>query len=257
MEINYSVKQLATLSGVSIRTLHLYDEIGLLKPHIRTDARYRQYRAPELLRLQQILFYRELGFPLKEIALILDEPGFDLVEALKSHKQELRMRQQRIRVLLQTVDNTLRTLQNKTMLNLDELYDGLSPEQSAAYRKEAVAAYGSEVVEKAEQHLKKLSKSALQLLVAKQKDLARQLAVLKTEDPTSAQVQQLVQAHYENTRQLWGTADAADKQAEAYTGLGQLYLADERFTQVDGKSDPEFQEFISIAMAHYAEQHLR
>lgn len=257
MEINYSVKQLATLSGVSIRTLHLYDEMGLLKPHIRTDARYRQYREPELLRLQQILFYRELGFQLKEIAQILDEPDFDLIDALKSHKKELRARQQRLRVLLQTVDNTLRTLQNKTMLNLDELYDGLSPEQSAAYRKEAVEAYGSEVVEKAEQHLKKLSKDELQLLVAKQKELAKQLALLKKEDPASAKVQQLVQEHYENTRKLWGTADAADKQADAYIGLGQLYLADERFTQVDGKSDAEFQEFISVAMAHYADQHLR
>jgi DNA-binding transcriptional MerR regulator len=257
MEVTYSVQQLAKLSGVSIRTLHLYDEMGLLKPHIRTDARYRLYREAELLRLQQILFYKELDFPLKEIQQILDEPGFDLIEALKSHQKGLQARKKRLNVLLKTIDNTLQTLQNKTMLNLDELYNGLSREESAAYRKEAIAAYGNEVVEKAEKHLKTLDKQALQVLVARQKDLARQLALLKDEDPQAAKVQELVHAHYENTRQLWGTADALDKQADAYEGLGKLYLADERFTQVDGKSDPEFREFLSLAMTYYADQHLR
>jgi len=89
MKDNYSVKQLAKLAGVSVRTLHLYDQLGLLKPSIRTENRYRRYGETELLRLQQILFYKVLDFPLKEIGPILDDPDFDLLKALEDHKQSL------------------------------------------------------------------------------------------------------------------------------------------------------------------------
>ena len=86
---NYSVKKLSQLAGVSVRTLHLYDKMGLLKPSVRTEARYRLYGEKELLRLQQILFYRELDIPLKDIQTILDDPEFDLLKALEAHKKAL------------------------------------------------------------------------------------------------------------------------------------------------------------------------
>jgi len=86
----YIVKQLADLTGISVRTLHHYDEINLLTPAHRTEAGYRLYGEPELHRLQQILFYRELDFPLKQIAAILDAPDFDTVEALRQHKADHR-----------------------------------------------------------------------------------------------------------------------------------------------------------------------
>ena len=79
--VKYSVKQLARLAGVSVRTLHVYDEMELLVPRDRSDAGYRYYGEAELLRLQQILFYKELDFPLKQIGEILDDPDFDLVAA--------------------------------------------------------------------------------------------------------------------------------------------------------------------------------
>src|SRR5688500_17485670 len=90
----YSVKRLAALAGVSVRTLHLYDEIGLLKPSIRTEKKYRLYGRAELLRLQQILFYKEMDIPLKEIADILDDPQFDLLTALENHKKALKQKQE-------------------------------------------------------------------------------------------------------------------------------------------------------------------
>src|SRR5688572_8269383 len=100
----YSVKQLAKLAGVSVRTLHLYDQLGLLKPAVRTEARYRLYGEPELLRLQQILFYKELGLPLQEIGEILDDPDFDLVKALGDHRKALQEQGKKIKVLLGTID---------------------------------------------------------------------------------------------------------------------------------------------------------
>lgn len=102
----YTVKELAKLAGVSVRTLHYYDQIGLLKPLIRTEAKYRFYGREELLRLQQILFYKELDFPLKEICEIMDNPEFDLLVALSNHKVALKAKQSRIKTLIDTVNKT-------------------------------------------------------------------------------------------------------------------------------------------------------
>lgn len=107
---NYGVKEVAKLSGASVRTLHHYDKIGLLKPANRTETGYRYYGEPRLLRLQQILFYRELGFPLKEIRKVLDAPGFDLVNALKNHKLDLEACRKRISSLLRTIYKTIKLL---------------------------------------------------------------------------------------------------------------------------------------------------
>jgi DNA-binding transcriptional MerR regulator len=191
MDQKYSVKQLAKLAGISVRTLHLYDQLGLLKPADRTQARYRQYGEKELLRLQQILFYKELDFPLKQICRILDEPDFDILKALEGHKRSLRLKKEGINILLKTVDKTIITLKSKTMLNAEDLYDGLSAEQAATYRTEAIAAYGSEVVEKAEDHLKKMDEAKIKALVKRQKDIAHQLSLLEREDPEAPNVQRI------------------------------------------------------------------
>lgn len=256
MDTTYSVNQLASLTGVSIKTLHLYDKMGLLKPAIRTDSRYRLYKEKELLRLQQILFYKELDFPLKEIIQILDDPDFNLIRALEGHKKLLQLKSTRIRKLLKTVDNTIYSLKNNIMLNMDELYDGLSAEEAMEYRKQAIKAYGNEAVTKAEDHLKTLSKDEMKQLVNRQKELAKELYLLKDQNYTTPNVQQLIHEHYLNTRKLWGTHNATDKQAKAYKGLGKLYLTDERFTSVDGKTDPQFTAFICKAMAHYTDHEL-
>lgn len=256
MSTTYTVNQLASLTGISIKTLHLYDKLGLLKPAIRTESRYRLYQEKELLRLQQILFYKELDFPLKEIIRILDDPDFNLIRALEGHKKLLQLKKARIHKLLKTVDNTIYSLKNNMMLNMDELYDGLSPEEAMEYRAQAIKAYGNEAVTKAEDHLKTLSKDEMKRLVSRQKELAKELYLLKDQNHTTLNVQRLIHEHYLNTRVLWGTHNATDKQAEAYKGLGKLYLTDERFTAVNEKTDAEFTAFICNAMVHYADQEL-
>ena len=103
----YTVRQLAKMAGVSVRTLHHYDQIGLLKPSSRTEAGYRLYAEKDLLRLQQVLFYRELDFPLDEIRTILDLPGFDQIEALRDHRRMLGERAERLPELDPPVDRVL------------------------------------------------------------------------------------------------------------------------------------------------------
>jgi len=256
MKADYSVKKLAKLAGVSVRTLHVYDKMGLLKPSVRTNVGYRFYNEKELLRLQQILFYKELDFPLKDITEILDSPNFDLVKALEDHKKALDFRKKRLNTLLKTLDKTINALKNKTMLNIEELYDGLSRDEVAVYRKEAIENYGQEVVERSENYLRKLTKKEMQALLAEQKAIAAQLASIKNENPESQKVQELIHLHYLNTRKLWGTAGAADKQGATYKGLGKLYLTDERFTMINGITQPDLNEFLSKAITYYADRQL-
>src|ERR1700676_3781802 len=106
----YTVKQVAAMSGVSVRTLHFYDETGLLNPAYYGANGYRFYEEPQLLTLQQILFYRELGFELKEIKRILDRADFENVAALESHRQVLEKNVTRTRTLIETIDKTIQHL---------------------------------------------------------------------------------------------------------------------------------------------------
>lgn len=257
MKVNYSVKQIARLAGVSVRTLHLYDQVGLLKPAVRTRAGYRQYGQEELLKLQQILFYRELDMPLKEIAVILNDPGFDLIRALAGHKAALQARRNRLNTLLKTIDKTITNLKNKTMNNAEELYEGMPKEQAAAWRKEAIDKWGEDTVLRSETALLEMEKLDLERLKAEQKDIAQQLRLLANKAPESIEVQEQIARHYANIRDFWGVTDPTDLRAETYKGLAELYVTDERYTATDGKTDPEFATFMRTGMLYFAEHKLK
>lgn len=254
----YSVKQLAKLSGVSVRTLHHYDKIGLLQPADRTEARYRLYGREELLRLQQILFYRELDFSLKEIGDILDDPTFELLDALESHKIALRAKKSRIDHLLHTLDHTIHQIKKGDIMKKpEELYEGLNPETAKQYREEAIESYGKKAIKRSEKALMAMGKAGFEQLKADAKENTATLFSLKDKAPESAEVQVEISRHYRIIRQFWGTAGSEDAQAEAYAGLGQLYVNDERFTMVEGEPQPEFAQFLSRAMAHFAKHQLQ
>src|SRR5579862_5678380 len=122
----YTVKQVAAMSGVSVRTLHFYDETGLLKPAYHGANSYRFYEQPQLLTLQQILFYRELGFELKRIKEILSQRKFERVAALKSHRQVLEKNVARTRTLIETIDRTIQHLKGTKKMKSAELFNGFS-----------------------------------------------------------------------------------------------------------------------------------
>ena len=108
----YTVKQVAAMSGVSVRTLHFYDETGLLKPAYTGANGYRFYEEPQLLTLQQILFYRELGFPLEEVAALLDDPETDPQAHLRRQHELLSARITRLKEMAAAVE---RAMEAKTM----------------------------------------------------------------------------------------------------------------------------------------------
>ena len=253
----YSAKELANLAGVSVRTLHHYDEIGLLKPAIRTEAKYRLYGENELLKLQQILFYKELDFSLKEIIHILDDPDFDLIKALESHREALISRQERILVMLNTIKKTMLNLKGKKMITNEELYKGFSAEKATEIRNEAIEKFGEEKVATSENYLKKLSKEQFEQLINEQKEIFKNLFDLSDKEPESQVVQLEMARHYKNTRKFWGTDGNSDSQWKEYKGLGELYISDERFTMIDGKAQPEFARFLSKAMICFANTQLK
>src|SRR5688572_9792712 len=122
----YTVKQVAAMSGISVRTLHYYDEMALLKPAYTKPNGYRIYEEPQLLMLQQILFYRELGFELKRIKRILRQRKFEKVAALKSHRQVLENNVTRTRTLIETIDKTIKHLKGAKKMKSEELFAGFS-----------------------------------------------------------------------------------------------------------------------------------
>ena len=118
----YTVKAVADVAGVSIRTLHHYDEIGLLRPASVSHAGYRQYTDPDLERLQQILFFRELGFSLQEIRDIVESPTFDKKQALLTHKQLLLEKQRRLQALILSVDQSIESLERGTTMDKNAMF---------------------------------------------------------------------------------------------------------------------------------------
>jgi len=251
-------QQLAKLAGVSVRTLHHYDRVGLLKPAVRTEARYRHYGQAELLRLQQILFYKELDFSLEDIRSLLEDPDFDLLTALQSQRTALHARQARLGVLLETIDKTISQLKGeRDMLTNEELYAGFPDDEAEAYRREVVAKYGAQTIEASEQHLRQLGKPGLDQLIAEQKDINRTLAAMTHLAPTDVVVQQQVARHYANVVSFWGPSVAEADRLTTYRGLAQLYLDDPRYTRQAGPEQPTYAALLSEAMRYFVDAQLQ
>ncbi|UUZ92112.1 MerR family transcriptional regulator [Paenibacillus sp. P25] len=145
--MTYMVKEVAGLVGISVRTLHHYDQVGLLKPETVSPAGYRLYTDRDLERLQQILFYKEIGFSLQEIKEILDRPGFDRKQALRSHKEPLLQKKKRLEDIIQTVDKTIDSIEGGTQMEKNEMFEAFDmsaiEEHKAKYAEEARQRYGA------------------------------------------------------------------------------------------------------------------
>lgn len=247
----YTVKQLAKLAGVSVRTLHHYDHIELLRPSSRTLAGYRLYQRADLVRLQQILFFKELDFSLAEIRDILDNPDFDEVKALEDHRQLLEQQTARIALLINTIDKTIHRLTEDTMPLTDaELYEGFTDEEIREMKQEVQERYDPELVKISNKRVRNMSKTQFQDVKEEGENIAREMAELMDQDVTSPEVQALVARHHALNEQFYPTS------AEMYRGLGQMYTQDDRFRTHYDKYRPGLADFMAAAMAYYAEHTL-
>lgn len=161
--MEYSIRQLAALAGVSTRTLRYYDEIHLLKPARVNEAGYRYYGEKEVALLQQILFYRERDLGLEVISKILAQPNFDIERALYEHLKALQRQQAHISSLIQTVELTIADLKGEGYMSDDMKFqvfkEKLVKEQEKTYGEEARNKYGDEEVDASQQKILGLSKA--------------------------------------------------------------------------------------------------
>jgi len=246
---SYTVRQVARMAGVSVRTLHHYDQVDLLKPASRTAAGYRLYGEQDLLRLQQILFFKELDLPLDEIRRILDDPGFDQVQALADHRQLLQQHMERLARLLKTIDRTIDRLTEKTMEMTDEeLYEGFTKEQIERYKREAREQYDPVLVAESERRVRRMSKAQWQAIKAEGDEVTRGLAALMDRPPADPVVQALIARHHAWIENFYPAS------AEVYRGLGQGYAQHPEFRAFYERYRPGLADFMAAAMALYADE---
>lgn len=254
----YRVKELAKLSGVSIRTLHFYDEIALLKPARIGAQGYRYYEEQQLLYLQQIMFFKELGFELSQIKQIIGHSDFDLMKSLEQHRDVLVHKKKRMQDLIKTVDKTIRKIKGEIIMKDKEIYYGFRPAKQDEYeqywidRKEVT----KEQIAQSNERLKNWDKTDWQRI----KEEGEHINILLVKaiegglKPTSSTVQELVARHYEMIKLFWEPQIKADK--ERYRGLGQFYVEHEEMKQYFDKYHPQLAEFLAQAIKVFADNKL-
>lgn len=248
--MEYTVQRLASLAGVSARTLRYYDSIGLLKPR-RISNGYRIYGANEVDRLQQILFYRELGMELADINHILSDPGFDHVQALKQHKQQLLLQRRRIDSLLQSVDDTIAHKEGRIEMPDKKKFEAfkqkLVDENEAKYGEEIREKYGEEAVAASNAKMMNMTEEQYTAMQDIEKRMFEALAQGMAEgDPSGEAAQQAVDLHRQWLGFTW-----SEYSKEAHMGLAQMYVDDPRFTKHYDDHQPGMAAFLRDAVAVY------
>ena len=249
----YTVKQLARLSGVSVRTLHHYDEIGLLRPAFTGENRYRYYGREELLRLQNILFHRELGVPLQEIGRLLQFEGRDRIAILRRHRGALADRVERSRQLLTTIDRTIAELSGDETMHDRDIYEGFSPEKQAEYEDWLAGRYGADVravIDHSKASLGALAKHEFAARLAEGEAAGAALAQAykagaAPEDDANAA---LLARHHAWIASMWNGPCAPD----AYASLADAYLAHPDFRTKLDENAVGFTEWLAKAMKVHA-----
>lgn len=250
----YTVKQLARLSGVSVRTLHHYDAIGLLKPSFVGENRYRYYGREELMRLQDILFYRELGVPLTGIGRLLEVEGRDRLTILSEHRKILADRVKRSRQLLRTIDATIAELNGEQAMDDKNLYKGFAPEKQAEYEKWLIERFGGDMRKRLDHSKAKLSKlgpEGMKARLAEGEAAGKALAdaFRSGARPDDAANDPLLARHHAWIAAMWDKASPP----EAYAGLANLYLEHPDFKAKFERDGGEgFADWLAAAMKAYA-----
>lgn len=246
--MEYTVQKLGKMAGVSTRTLRYYDEIGILKPARVNSSGYRIYGQNEVDRLQQILFYRELGVSLENIKDILTSPSFDSIAALKSHRQKLIVKREQLDTLIANVDKTIAQAEGRIIMTDREKFEGFKQnmieENEKKYGEEIRKKYGDDKVEKSNKKLKNMTQDEYNAVAELEVKLKETLAeAIKTCNPAGELAQKAADLHRQWLSYFWD-----DYSKEAHAGIAQMYVNDERFTAYYDKEVPGTAEFLMDAV---------
>lgn len=247
MAKEYTVNQLARLAGVSKRTIHYYDQIGLLKPTRLGENNYRYYGQEALLTLQQILFYRELELNLNEIQGIMNAPDFDVLTALRSHRSALLGRVERLKRLIHTVENTIEKITRKDGMDAKGLFEGFSEEEQEKYAQEAEQMYDPEIVRASNQRWKAYPEEQKKRILAESKAIYLEMITCFEKGAASPEAQDLVARWHKNMEYFWVPND------DQLLGLANGYNTDARFKANFDKMHPRLAAFMLDAVTLYVQ----
>lgn len=249
--MEYTVQKLGKMAGVSTRTLRYYDEIGILKPARINSSGYRIYGEKEVDRLQQILFYRELGVSLESIKEIITSHSFDGTAALREHREKLLEKREQLNMLIANVDKTIAATEGRIKMSNKEKFEGFKQkmidENEEKYGKEIREKYGDETVDKSNKKLKNMTEEQYAELEKLGRDVIETLSkAFETGDPAGELAQKAADLHRQWLSYSWPSYSK-----EAHAGLAQMYVDDERFTVYYDKNQPGLAVFLRDAILIY------
>jgi DNA-binding transcriptional MerR regulator len=244
--MSWTVGELARLAGITVRTLHHYDRIGLVRPGERTSAGYRSYDGRDLDRLQQVLVYRELGFPLEEVATLLDDPGADPLAHLRRQHRLLRERLERTQAMVAAVEKEMEARQMGIQLTPEERFEVFGDADPAQYDAEAEERWGeTEAWAESRRRVSSYGKADWLRITAEAADVERRFAeALRDGVPAdSAPALDLAEEHRQHISRWF-----YDCPPEMHAGLGRMYVEDERFTAHYEQLAPGLARYVSTAV---------
>lgn len=249
--MEYTVQKLALLAGVSARTLRYYDEIGILKPARINSSGYRIYGQAQVDRLQQILFYRELGVDLESVKKIVTAPSFDGAKALREHREKLLEKREQLDALISNVDKTIALTEGRMIMSDKEKFEGfkkkLVEDNEAKYGKEVREKYGESTVNSSNQKVLGMTQEQYDEVTKLATEVIETLhAAYKTGDPAGELAQKAADLHRQWLCYYW---DNYSK--EAHAGVAQMYVDDPRFTAYYDEKQPGSAEFLRDAVFIY------
>jgi DNA-binding transcriptional MerR regulator len=246
--IDFTVKQLAKTAGVSPRTLHYYDEIGLLKPGSVGSNGYRHYDEDSMLRLQQILFFRELDFSLADIQETIDQPEFDMIQALSAHRENLTGQLAHLEKLLATIDHTISHIKGEIEMKPDEIFEPFNEEKQKEYEEEIRQRYGDKELKVSQQRWSSYSKEKQQQIIDEGHQNYVDIAKNMDKGFDSPTVQVSVKHWHEHMHYFY------DPTIEVLRGLADMYVNDPAFRKTFDKIHPDLAEFMLKAVTFYCDQ---
>ncbi|MGY1813864.1 MerR family transcriptional regulator [Blastococcus sp. SYSU D00820] len=241
-----NVGEVAALAGVTVRTLHHYDRIGLLSPSGRTAAGYRRYAPADLDRLHQVLLYRELGFPLEEVAALLDDPSTDPAEHLRRQHRLLRDRLDRTQAMVAAVEKEMEARNMGISLTPEERFEVFGEHDPAQYEAEVEERWGdTDAYAQSKRRTAAYGKDDWLRIKAEGEDLMRRMAdALRTGvAPDAPEAMDLAEEHRQQI-----TRNFYDCPPEMHAGLGRMYVEDERFTATYEQVAPGLAQWVSTAV---------
>jgi DNA-binding transcriptional MerR regulator len=247
----FTVKQLSKMAGITPRTLHYYDEIGLLKPSQVGKNGYRYYEEEALLRLQQILLYRELDLPLESIKAIMGRPDFDVLGALESHREKLRQRITQMERLIRTVDDTILHLKGVKVMDKKQFFEGFTEEQQAEYEKEAMKMYDPETVRASRRKWNSYSVADKQRIGEEGNAIYGDMLAAMPKGASSPEAQACVERWHRHIEYFWTPND------DHLLGLVDGYNDDPRFKANFDRIHPDLAAFMREAVKVYVARRKR